>query len=315
MYAEMRRPATAPSASSTTSTTSPTARPTTTPTRWRSRSPRRRARPGWRIVLLPAAYHRAGWDGGDLPPDARPAALLRPRRRRPTWRASTPCARGPRRARGVAVGVAAHSVRAVPATWLEAIAAYAERARARPPRPRARAAAGGRRVPRRARHDAHRAARSAPASSGRGPACPRHPRDAEDIALLAGARHRRVLPDDRGQPRGRAAAALAYRDAGVRLAIGTDSQVRVDPFEETRELETLARREGGTRARPARRLRRPVGRAVPERAGEPRPGGAGRGTVASTATIPTSPAWPRRPPARRGDLRVGRGRLPPGAAH
>ena len=41
--------------------------------------------------------------------------------------------------------------------------------------------------------------------------------------------------------------ALRYRDAGVRLAIGSDSQVRVDPFEEVRELETLARRERRTR--------------------------------------------------------------------
>jgi len=41
--------------------------------------------------------------------------------------------------------------------------------------------------------------------------------------------------------------ALRYRDAGVRLAIGSDSQVRIDPFEETRELETQARREGQTR--------------------------------------------------------------------
>src|SRR5262249_9676247 len=35
--------------------------------------------------------------------------------------------------------------------------------------------------------------------------------------------------------------------AGVRLAIGTDEQVRIDPFEELREMETLARREGETR--------------------------------------------------------------------
>jgi formimidoylglutamate deiminase len=41
--------------------------------------------------------------------------------------------------------------------------------------------------------------------------------------------------------------ALRYRDAGVRLAIGTDEQIRIDPFEELRELETLARREGQTR--------------------------------------------------------------------
>jgi formimidoylglutamate deiminase len=33
----------------------------------------------------------------------------------------------------------------------------------------------------------------------------------------------------------------------VRLAIGTDEQVRIDPFEELREMETLARREGETR--------------------------------------------------------------------
>jgi formimidoylglutamate deiminase len=41
--------------------------------------------------------------------------------------------------------------------------------------------------------------------------------------------------------------ALRYRDAGIRIAIGSDSQVRIDPFEETRELETGARRDGETR--------------------------------------------------------------------
>ena len=41
--------------------------------------------------------------------------------------------------------------------------------------------------------------------------------------------------------------ALRYRDAGVRIAIGSDSQVLVDPFEEARELETRARRERRTR--------------------------------------------------------------------
>ena len=40
---------------------------------------------------------------------------------------------------------------------------------------------------------------------------------------------------------------MAFRDAGIPLAIGSDSQVRIDPFEEARELETLARREGLTR--------------------------------------------------------------------
>ena len=41
--------------------------------------------------------------------------------------------------------------------------------------------------------------------------------------------------------------ALRHLDAGVRIAIGSDSNVRVDPFEEVRELETLARRERRTR--------------------------------------------------------------------
>jgi formimidoylglutamate deiminase len=41
--------------------------------------------------------------------------------------------------------------------------------------------------------------------------------------------------------------ALVYRDAGVRIAVGSDSNVRIDPFEEVRELETLARRERRTR--------------------------------------------------------------------
>jgi cytosine/adenosine deaminase-related metal-dependent hydrolase len=42
--------------------------------------------------------------------------------------------------------------------------------------------------------------------------------------------------------------ALRYRAAGVRYAVGSDSQVRIDPFEEARELETGARREGQTRS-------------------------------------------------------------------
>src|SRR5581483_11565186 len=80
---------------------------------------------GLPIVLLPAAYHRNGWDGGDLPlepgqrrfgdPDvetfiARVEALIE-------WSASVD---------GVAVGIAAHSVRAVPSSWLSEIAAFAD---------------------------------------------------------------------------------------------------------------------------------------------------------------------------------------------
>ena len=64
--------------------------------------------------------------------------------------------------------------------------------------------------------------------------------------------------------------AMGYRDAGVRLAIGSDSQVRIDPFEEVRELETGARRERQTRHALLAVAERPVGRARPQRAREPR---------------------------------------------
>src|SRR5262249_31880790 len=81
---------------------------------------------GLRIVLLPAAYHRNGWDGEDRPPQpgqqrfcdpdvetflARGDALR-------AWAAARDDDRG-------TVGVAAHSVRAGPSSWLEAPGAHA----------------------------------------------------------------------------------------------------------------------------------------------------------------------------------------------
>jgi cytosine/adenosine deaminase-related metal-dependent hydrolase len=69
-----------------------------------------------------------------------------------------------------------------------------------------------------------------------------------DVELLAGAGAIVVsCPTTEGSLGDGHLPALRYRDAGVRLAIGSDSQVRLDPFEEVRELETLARREGQTR--------------------------------------------------------------------
>jgi formimidoylglutamate deiminase len=44
--------------------------------------------------------------------------------------------------------------------------------------------------------------------------------------------------------------AMRLLEAGVRIAIGSDSQVRIDPFEECRELETNARRESLSRSGP-----------------------------------------------------------------
>jgi formimidoylglutamate deiminase len=204
---------------------------------------------GLAIVLLPAAYHRDGWaDGADRPPApgqrrfcdpdvetflARVDALR-------AWASDQP---------GVHVGVAAHSVRAVPAPWLTAIAHYA---------------------------DAHGLVRHVHAHEQRRELaeCAAEHDGATPIALLERTgflgSHTSVVhgihvtpadvarlaasdtivvscPTTEGNLGDGHLPALAYRDAGVRLAIGSDSQVRVDPFEEARELETGARREGQTR--------------------------------------------------------------------
>lgn len=204
-------------------------------------------RAGIGLVLLPAAYHRAGWDGHDLPaagaqrrfcdPDVetfldRVDALR-------AWAASRP---------DVEVGIAAHSVRAVPASWLEAIAAYA---------------------------DAHDLVRHVHACEQRrelSQCAAEHGCtpielmadtgflgertsvihgihvDAHDVELLASSGTIVVTcPTTEGNLGDGHLPALAYRDAGVRLALGSDSQVRIDPFEEARELETGARRAAQSR--------------------------------------------------------------------
>ncbi len=203
---------------------------------------------GLAIVLLPAAYHRAGWDGGDLRPPPASAASATPTsatylarvdalrawaaepRRRARRRRRAQHARG---ARGVAGGDRGLRGRA--------------RARAPRPRPRAAARAGG--VPRRARRLADRAA-----------APHRLPRPAHE----PDPRHPRLRPTtSRGWPRAARSSSPARRRRGASATgtsrrsctatpacgspIGSDSNVRVDPFEEARELETLARRERRTR--------------------------------------------------------------------
>jgi formimidoylglutamate deiminase len=198
---------------------------------------------GLEIVLLPAAYHRNGWDGADRPPhggqvrfcDPGVETFLERMDRLREWAASRP---------GVHVGVAAHSIRAVPAPWLRAIAAYA---------------------------DEHGLVRHVHASEQRRElaACEAdhgcspiellaregflgertsvvhgiHVSDA-DVALLAQSRSIVITcPTTEGNLGDGYLPALRYRGGGVRLAIGSDSQARIDPFEEARELETLARRE------------------------------------------------------------------------
>jgi formimidoylglutamate deiminase len=200
------------------------------------------------IVLLPAAYHRAGWHRGqDLPPqpgqrrfcDPDVETFLERVERLREWARGTP---------GVEVGVAVHSVRAVPASWIAAVAEYA------------------------AAHDLVRHAHACEqrrelaecrAEHGCTPIelldrCgflgPRasivhgiHVGDA-DIDLLAHSATTVIsCPTTEGNLGDGHLPALRYRDARVPLAIGSDSQVRIDPFEEVRELESGARREGQTR--------------------------------------------------------------------
>jgi formimidoylglutamate deiminase len=195
------------------------------------------------IVLLPAAYHRGGWDGEDLPPApgqrrfcdpdvetflARVDALRQ-------WAA--PMA-------GVDVGIAAHSVRAVPAGWLEAIAEYSERHGI-------------------VRHvHAHEQRRELAECEAEHDCSPIELLDrtrflgprasvihgihvaASDVDLLAGTETTVVsCPTTEGNLGDGYLPAMVYADAGVLLAIGSDSQVRIDPFEEARELETGSRRE------------------------------------------------------------------------
>jgi formimidoylglutamate deiminase len=199
---------------------------------------------GLRIVLLPAAYHRAGWN---LPPAPGQRRFYDPDV--DAYLARVDALRGWAEGRaGVHVGVAAHSVRAVPASWLEAIGAYARE------------------------HDlvlhvhAHEQRRELAECDAEHGCTPIellartgflgertsvihgiHVSD-RDVDLLARAGSIVVsCPTTEGNLGDGFLPALRYRDAGVRLAIGSDSQVRVDPFEEVRELETGARREGQTR--------------------------------------------------------------------
>jgi formimidoylglutamate deiminase len=202
---------------------------------------------GLAITLLPAAYHRAGWDGADLPPTPGQRRFCDPTVEDYVERVDALRAWAAGRD-GVEVGVAAHSVRAVPEAWLDEIAAYAEHNGL-------------------VRHvHAHEQPRELEECRAEHGISPIHlldrtgflgPRtslihgihvDADDVRRLA---HSDTIvvscPTTEGSLGDGHFPALTYRDAGVRIAIGSDSQVRVDPFEEARELETLARRERRTR--------------------------------------------------------------------
>ena len=202
---------------------------------------------GLPVVLLPAAYNRNGWDGGARPPVEGQRRFCDPDVE--TFLARVDGLREWAAGRdGVEVGVAAHSVRAVPAGWLEAIARYSDQHGL-------------------VRHvHAHEQRREIAECQAEHGCSPLELLDRtgflsertsvihaihvseRDVELLAAARAIVVsCPTTEGNLGDGWLPASVYRDAGVRLAIGSDSQVRIDPFEETRELETGARRERQTR--------------------------------------------------------------------
>jgi formimidoylglutamate deiminase len=202
---------------------------------------------GLPIVLLSAAYHRGGWDGADLEPEGAQRRFSDPDVE--TFLDGVDRLREWAEGRAeVEVGIGAHSVRAVPAGWLERIAAHAdERGMVR----HVHASEQRREVEEcRAEHGCSPIA----LLERTGFLGPRtsvvhgiHV-DAEDVALMTSTRTIVIsCPTTEGNLGDGHFPALAYRDAGVRMAIGSDSEVRIDPFEEVRELETEARREGQTR--------------------------------------------------------------------
>jgi formimidoylglutamate deiminase len=199
---------------------------------------------GLEITLLPAAYHRGG---PGRPPDPGQVRFCDPSvelfleriDELRDWADALP---------GVTVGVAAHSVRAVPADWLEAIAHYAdEHGLVR----HVHAAEQQREL---AECQAEHGCSPIELLDRTGFLGPRtsvihaiHVSE-RDIELLSESDSIVVTcPTTEGNLGDGFLPGLRYRDAAVRLAIGTDEQVRIDPFEELREMETLARREGQTR--------------------------------------------------------------------
>jgi formimidoylglutamate deiminase len=200
---------------------------------------------GLRVVLLPAAYFRAG---PGRPPEARQLRFCDSSVEEFLARVDELRAWADDGNEGVSVGVAAHSARGVPADWLGTIAAYSEEHRLVR---HVHAAEQPREVDEvRAEHGCspiellQRTGFLGPRASVVH-AIHVSPRDVE---LLASSGTTVVsCPTTEGNLGDGHPPLLAFRDAAVPLAIGSDSQVRIDPFEEARELETLARREGHTR--------------------------------------------------------------------
>jgi formimidoylglutamate deiminase len=199
------------------------------------------------LVLLPAAYHRAGWDGAERPPEGAQRRFADPDVE--TFLARVDDLRAWAAGRdGVSVGVAAHSARAVPASWLEAIAAYADRhGLVR----HVHAAEQVREVDEvRAEHGCSPIAlleRTGFLGAATAVVHAVHV-DAADIAALARTGSTVVsCPSTEGNLGDGHPPILDIADAGIPIAIGSDQNVVIDPLAEARELESEARRERRTR--------------------------------------------------------------------
>src|ERR671919_453016 len=205
---------------------------------------------GLQIVLLPAAYARAG---PGKPPEPRqrrfcdptPDAFLARVDDLRTWAEAQP---------GVSVGIAAHSTRAVPIEWLEAIAEHSdEHGLVR----HVHAAEQPRELEEiQAEHGCspiellERTGFLGPLAS----VVHAIHVNARDIELIWGSGATIVsCPTTEGNLGDGHPPLLEFRDAGIPIAIGSGSHVRIDPFEGARELETLARREGSAHRGPRRR--------------------------------------------------------------
>ena len=226
---------------------------------------------GLAIVLLPAAYHRNGFqDGADRPPEDGQRRFCDPDVE--TFLARVDDLRAWAETRpGVGVGIAAHSVRAVGASWLEAIAAHAERHGL---------------VRHVHAHEQRRELDECRAEHGCTPIELLHRTgflserttvvhgihvSDGDIARLAETDTIvTTCPTTEGNLGDGHFPALRMRDAGVRMAIGSDSHVRIDPFEEVREARDRRAPRPRDALRPAGRDGRPVGRPVLGRTGQPR---------------------------------------------
>jgi formimidoylglutamate deiminase len=189
-----------------------------------------------RLLLLPVAYARGGL----------------PRFRDPTVRSFLQRVDGLRQwSEGrplVEVGLAAHSVRAVPRAWLEEIGAYA---RSEDLPVHIHADEQEREIEECLSEHGVRPVELLAQTRFLGPnATIVHTTHADEHELDLISAHGSAVcacPTTEGNLGDGFLPAVEIRDRGIGLSVGSDSHVRVDPFEELREIETNARRMTGRR--------------------------------------------------------------------